>query len=117
MNVLEIQMGENDADAGTIGDYLRALLTELWLKEESFSGKRPFGNSGWQNEVYTALVKADAVPGEIDGDGYLMSCETEAADRLVLEAIDKLCLAEQSTACPRPGCENRSGLCETCPER
>lgn len=44
--ILEIEMGENDADASTIKSYLLSLLTELWSKGEGFSGKRPFGNSG-----------------------------------------------------------------------
>ena len=39
-------MGVNDADAENIGEYLKALLSAVWHEGESFSGKRPFGNSG-----------------------------------------------------------------------
>jgi hypothetical protein len=29
----------------------------LWDEEDSFSGKRPFGNSGWKWDVYTAFLE------------------------------------------------------------
>ena len=78
------------SDAGndiTVRQYLMALLTDLWIEEESFSGKRPFGNSGWQFEIYTPLVKAGMVPGKID-DGELVDLDASAADELVLAMID-----------------------------
>lgn len=50
INILDILMGENDAGALTVRDYLKALLRRLWLEQEGFSGKRPFGNSGWEDE-------------------------------------------------------------------
>lgn len=53
-NILEIKMPENDAEADTIGDYFRALLMAIWTEGEGFSGKRPFGNSGWDSELYSA---------------------------------------------------------------
>lgn len=56
--------------AGTLKDYLRELLATLWREEECFSGKRPFGNSGWQGDVYADLVQAGVLDGEPDEDGY-----------------------------------------------
>ena len=53
-----------DSDAGsqiTIREYFRELLTTLWEEKEGFSGKRPFGNSGWEYEVHIALAKAGFV--------------------------------------------------------
>lgn len=88
--ILAIEMQKNDAGAKTIRDYLKTLLRELWEKGESFSGKRPFGNSGWEGELETALVKAGAVPGKLDGDGYLESVDTQAAAELIHQAIDAL---------------------------
>lgn len=41
----------------TIGEYFKELLQALWIEEESFSGKRPFGNSGWQSEVEQVLYE------------------------------------------------------------
>lgn len=80
----------NDAGAPTVREYLVALLDELWKEGEAFSGKRPFGNSGWEFEVYTALVSAGLVYGVIDDDGYLDDVDQPGADRLVRNAIDSL---------------------------
>jgi hypothetical protein len=80
----------NDASAASVREYLAALLAELWKEGEAFSGKRPFGNSGWEWEVYTALVRADLVNGEIDDDGYLDDVDHAAADALVQDAIRSL---------------------------
>lgn len=41
----------------TIKEYFLELLKTLWLEEEGFSGKRPFGNSGWQYEIYDLLTQ------------------------------------------------------------
>ena len=90
MNVLDIPMGPNDANAATIRDYLKKLLFVLWCEGEGFSGKRPFGNSGWEYEVYSALVAAKAVKGSLDDYGDLEEVDTKAADKLVMEAIGKL---------------------------
>lgn len=87
MNILEVPMQPNDADAKTIGDYLRALLLAVWTEGEGFSGKRPFGNSGWDSDLYIALVKAGIVDGKLDGDGYLEECDEDAANSLIMEAI------------------------------
>lgn len=45
-HTLLIRMPPNGAGAATVGEYLAKLLAELWLHDEGFSGKRPFGNSG-----------------------------------------------------------------------
>lgn len=59
VSLLDVPMQRNDAGAKTIGDYLKALLARVWEEEEGFSGKRPFGNSGWKDEVFQALFDAD----------------------------------------------------------
>lgn len=53
--ILNCPMGPNDAGADTVKDYLKALLGSLWDEGEGFSGKRPFGNSGWEYELIEAL--------------------------------------------------------------
>lgn len=90
MNILDIEMQPNDAKAKTVRDYLKALLSNLWRKEESFSGKRPFGNSGWQHDVYAALVRAGAIKGALDEDGYPFDIDYAAGEAAVLEAIEAL---------------------------
>jgi len=58
-DVLSLQMPSNDADADTVREYLKALLTALWDEGESFSGKRPLGNSGWEFDLL------EAIPGKM----------------------------------------------------
>jgi hypothetical protein len=90
MNVLDCPMGRNDAKAATVKDYLKALLTRLWGEGEGFSGKRPFGNSGWEYDVYQALVANGLVTGTLDEDGYVNEFDEAAANKLILEAIEGL---------------------------
>lgn len=93
--VLALEIEDQDSGAKTVRDFLKALLGELWFKEEGFSGKRPFGNSGWKRNVEVALVKAGAVKGAIftyeeDGSIELESIDHKAADALILKAIAAL---------------------------
>lgn len=45
--ILDIELEENDAEAKTIREYLKALAYAVIYEVEGFSGKRPFGNSDW----------------------------------------------------------------------
>jgi hypothetical protein len=87
MNILDIPMQENDAEAATIKDYLKRLLLDLWQQGEGFSSKRPFGNSGWESDLHTALVAAEAVGGELDDGDCLSWCDSRPADKLISDAI------------------------------
>lgn len=84
-------------DAGgdmPIRDYLRELLTRVWEEGERFSGKRPFGNSGWEYELYAALIAAKAVVGELDEDGRVESLtgnEVSKADGIIAGLIYEMC--------------------------
>lgn len=82
-------MQENDANAKTIKSYLKKLLKLVWSEEQGFNGKRPFGNSGWQYEVYIALVKAELVDGTFD-EWEEVEVDEREADKLILEAIKSL---------------------------
>lgn len=95
--ILALPMSENDSGADTIGGYFHALLVKLWEDGESFSGKRPFGNSGWDYALYAALVKANAVEGHIetfseeDGGGEDVDCtDQKHARAIILAALDAL---------------------------
>lgn len=89
--VLAIPMkAGNDADAGTIKEYLIKLLHELWSEGEGFSGKRPFGNSGWEYELYLPLVSAGVVKGKLDPEGYIQDVDTDAANAMIFDAIGAL---------------------------
>lgn len=80
----------NDVDAKNIKGYLKELLLTLWIKEEGFSGKRPFGNSGWQYDIYIPLIKMKAVSGKLDEYDCLEEIDQEAADKLILQLIHHL---------------------------
>lgn len=66
-------------------EYLIRLVLTIWGEGEYFSGKRPFGNSGWEDEIYCALVRANLFPD--DGDGYIDYDSRIAAHRLITESI------------------------------
>ena len=85
--------GPSGSGKVTVVEYLKALLTELWQEEEGFSGKRPFGDSGWQFDVYKGFVAAKLIKGDIDTEGeedWLNECDGEAGLALVLEVIKLL---------------------------
>jgi hypothetical protein len=87
----------NEAGAQTVEGYLRALLAELWRDEEGFNGKRPFGNSGWQSDIYGPLVRERLVPGKLDADGCLVQVDSREADKAVLAVIAGLAVPPQPT--------------------
>lgn len=88
--LLTLPLGDNDAGAATVRDYLIELLSTLWRKEGSFSGKQPFGNSGWVEQIYRPMVRAGWVRGAFDEDDDLIDCDVRAADALIEAAIRSL---------------------------
>jgi hypothetical protein len=71
-----------------VRDYLRKLLETLWDDGECFSGKRPFGNSGWEWEIYDALGRAGFIAGVLAEQHFNMSSKQKAeAHAYVLELI------------------------------
>lgn len=98
--LLSLELGSNDADAATVGDYLAKLLTLVWRDGAWFDGKRPFGNSFWQwCDVYPAMVRAGFIEGKFyDGD-VLNGCDEHAADGLIYAAIEAM---GRATGAPAP---------------
>ena len=90
--ILALPMQDNDADAATIRDYLVALLAEVWKWTDEFSGKRPFGNSNWENELYLALINAGAIEGGYD-EYWDLHCDRPAGNQLIASAIKELGVA------------------------
>lgn len=89
---LDLKFRRKDGDSGakTLREYLQRLLSELWREEECFSGKRPFGNSGWQWDVYRELVAANLVNGQLDEDGNLDDFDSDAGEVLMQAVIAKV---------------------------
>lgn len=89
--VLAVEMPQpNDAGAHTIRDYLVSLLAEVWRALDDFSAKRPFGNSGWNWDLYRALAEAGHITGFMDDEGYLDNADDVTGDRLIAAAIEHL---------------------------
>jgi hypothetical protein len=95
--ILALPMEDNDAKADTIGQYFSALLSVLFTETEGFSGKRPFGNSGWDTDVDKALIRANAITGSFDEDGYIEDYDSAAASAIVFDTIAFLSQADYST--------------------
>jgi hypothetical protein len=71
----------------TLRQYFYDLMSELWCEQDGFSGERPFGNSGWDYEVYKPLVQAGLIKGRIDDDGYVAELDDAEANEFVLTKI------------------------------
>jgi len=83
---LELRFDSDAGDGRTIRDYFHSLLTTLWEEGEGFSGKRPFGNSGWEHDLYRPLALAGYVEG--DADGFVdYGPKRKHADKIVLELM------------------------------
>lgn len=91
--ILDTPMSDNDAEATTVREYLVKLLAQVWTEGEGFSGKRPFGNSSWEYELYGALARAGHIAGTFDDDGWVESIDTGAGDALIAAAIKELGVA------------------------
>ena len=88
--ILALPMEHNDAGATTMRAYLQALLSRLWEEGEGFGGKRPFGNSAWEYELYLALARAGAIPAEFHEDGDMLKFDEPLARELIFRAIEAL---------------------------
>jgi hypothetical protein len=91
---LDLPVRTDDIDTDqpvTIRTYLRELMMTLWREKEGFSGKRPFGNSGWHYDLYETLARHGIVPAKFDEDGEVTDVDRHAADRIITVCIKRLC--------------------------
>ena len=77
----------DDFEGYTIKDYFKKLLLTLWEECEGFSGKRPFGNSGWEYAIIIPLAKTGYINAKFDEYGDLVNFDSLYADKLVTEMI------------------------------
>jgi hypothetical protein len=80
---IEIIAFSDEGQELTIREYFQNLMLALWKEKERFSGKRPFGNSGWTCDIEMGLVKAGFVDGKIDKNGYLEKVDEARVDRII----------------------------------
>jgi hypothetical protein len=89
--ILKLKIDNSDFDKDlTIKGYFKLLLGELWDEGEGFSGKRPFGNSGWEYDLYKPLIVAGLVKGRVGECGCVDNVDYESADKLISELINSL---------------------------
>jgi len=89
--ILAIEFKSDDLNRTlTIREYLKELLRTLWQEGEGFSGKRPFGNSGWRYELYHPLIEKGLISGKFDEDGYIEYVDDESGSNLILKLIEAM---------------------------
>lgn len=87
---LDLEIYSDDLNRSlSLREYFKKLLITLWAEGEEFSGKRPFGNSGWQYDVYTALIAEGIIDGKFDEDGYISEFDEVEAKQFIIEKIIK----------------------------
>lgn len=78
----------NDHLCQTVGEYFHILNKKLWREEESFSGKSPFGNSGWQHEILHAAAMSGILETVVfDDDGYIEEMEAKEFENMLSEVF------------------------------
>lgn len=73
----------------TIREFFHQLIRTLWIEGEGFSGKRPFGNSGWDIDLITCLITHKVIPGTLDDDGYIKEYNSIETDKFILNVVIK----------------------------
>ena len=89
-DILNLTLPNNDAKAPNVRAFLKALLKTIWVEEDRFSGKRPFGSSSWDSELFEPLIRARVVTGSFDQDGYIQELDRPDAEAAIASAIDAL---------------------------
>lgn len=76
-----------DSDLGkkSFRHYFTTLLTTLIEQDERFSGKRPFGNSDWFNDLALGLHEHGLLAGDPD------DLDLQKAAKIVLGMIPEMC--------------------------
>jgi hypothetical protein len=85
----------NAGGASTVGEYLIALLDDLWREKDGFSGKYGMtGESDWMYDLYRPLIMAGMIEDASEADltsGYGLSrTAIQQADDLIGRAIRSL---------------------------
>jgi hypothetical protein len=97
--ILSLQFYCDDLDRTlTVREWFMEMVKRLWIEDEGFSGKRPFGNSGWRFDPAIAMVKAGWLAGSFSvqygRDGkvheYLEEFDDDVYDSLMDAAVASL---------------------------
>ena len=91
--ILDIEFESSDLGrAVTIREFFEELLTTLFKEGECFSGKRPFGNSGWEYDLCVCLAQYGIISGTAsEYDGFTdWDYDGNEAEAKILELIKEL---------------------------
>ena len=91
---LDVKFQSDDLGEVTFREYFHKLLQTLWFEDEGFSGKRPFGNSGWSWDLFRGLVANGLVAGSSDEFGDADPGIVEATSVLIQTMISVMCGVE-----------------------
>ena len=70
-----------------LSEYLKGMLVELIDDPDGFSGKRPYGNSGWIWEIYARMIGEGFISGKLDVDGMVEEFDNKEADEVLKKFI------------------------------
>lgn len=88
---LELRFECRDLDREvSIREYFKELLNRLFSEGERFSGKRPFGNSGWEYDIIAPLIKAELIKGSLDDEGCVETFDRAAYELVFYEMLAAL---------------------------
>jgi len=88
--VLDLEVEPHGSPKTTIRKYLHKLLSMVWEHRECFDGKRPFGMSDWEYDLYMPLVKAGYVRGSKKKGDDVVNVDTREGKKFVSDIIDYL---------------------------
>lgn len=91
MDALEIRFYSQDLKRFvTVREFLKTLLMKMFTERE-FNGKRPFGSSSWDGDLFIALIRDGKIHGTIDSDGFISEIDwREAREYVTKEIIPQL---------------------------
>lgn len=89
--ILDLKFESTDlGETITIKDFFKKLLTTLFEQGECFSGKRPFGNSGWDWDLKICLAENKVISGKYDSKCGDWDFDSAEADEKIFELIKEL---------------------------
>ena len=88
LKVLDLMIQAHDLpdnhEPVTVQEYLVEVLLATWKNAARFS---PFGNGGWQYNLYDTLIKEGFIAGKFDKHGFLIDFDKKTADAMISAAI------------------------------
>jgi hypothetical protein len=106
--LLNTPLTTDQTDSATIGQYLVALLTRLWVHDNEFNPVDPFGKGRtWKVPVIIAMIRAGHLTGEVYESGrYAKSYDKVQFASLMTDIFTLLFEADYSTLAPKPEPKN-----------